>query len=222
MAISDSDSKILWGRAAGICSNPACREDLTKILKNGQGYHIGEMAHIIARSSDGPRGAGSREPDNSYENLILLCPACHTEIDKAPSEFPVDLLHGWKAEHEERVSSLGKELKFSTPHALKAAVAKLLAENHAVWLALGPKSEAASDFGSNLHIVWDLRKLDTIIPNNHRIVNMVEANGELLSGDDWRSFLKFKVHATSFEANQYNRLDSYPEFPREFEELFTA
>jgi hypothetical protein len=48
MSISELDIKLLWGRAAGICSNPECQKDLTTLLETGgTGYIIGEMAHVV-------------------------------------------------------------------------------------------------------------------------------------------------------------------------------
>jgi hypothetical protein len=100
MSISDVDVKILWGRAGGICSNPSCRIDLTVLLEE-RNYHIGEMAHIIAKQPSGNRGVISGGSDN-YSNLILLCPTCHTHIDKSPDGFyPVEQLHDWKRQAEE-------------------------------------------------------------------------------------------------------------------------
>ncbi|NOI83065.1 HNH endonuclease [Vibrio tubiashii] len=103
--ISDKDIKILWGRASGICSNPTCRKELTRILEFEKSTSIGEMAHIIARSEGGPRGVEGGG-SNSYENLVLLCPTCHTEADKAPEEFPIEMLHSWKKQTESLVRGL--------------------------------------------------------------------------------------------------------------------
>lgn len=222
MTISDSDTKILWGRAAGICSNPTCRTDLTVILDQRGGYNVGEMAHIIAKSASGPRGTAAGGPD-TYENLILLCPTCHRKVDKAPAgEYPEELLHDWKDHHESAIRAIGRERQFPTISALKMYVAEMLAENKALWEHFGPQSTAAlTDPGSNLHIVWTLRKLDRILPNNRRIINAIEANRHLLDVQEQKAFLDFQIHATAFEANQYNRLSSYPTFPAEFERLFS-
>ncbi|WP_271183643.1 HNH endonuclease, partial [Novosphingobium resinovorum] len=77
---------------------------MAEISEDGESYLTGEMAHIVARQAEGPRGDGVGG-DNSYENLILLCPTCHTRIDKAPNDFPVALLQKWKADHEAWVDS---------------------------------------------------------------------------------------------------------------------
>jgi hypothetical protein len=221
MAISETDIKLLWGRAAGICSNPACRDDLTVVLADKQNYNVGEMAHVIARNESGPRGKTGGGPDK-YDNLILLCPTCHTHIDKAPNEYPEDLLKRWKTEHEQEVRSIGAKLKFETAADLKSYITRLLAENASIFKTYGPHSEIAKDPGSNAHQIWTFRKLDTMLPNNRKIMNAVEANAALASPEQYAAFLDFKNHATGFERNQYNRLDSYPLFPTKFEEVFRA
>lgn len=223
MSISDNDTKLLWGKAAGICSNPSCKEDLTAILMQSGSYNVGEMAHIIARSEKGPRGVSGGGSD-SYENLILLCPTCHRHIDKSPDgTFSVDLLHKWKQDHESSIRSKGSEMKFEKVPELKTQVSRLLLENEMIWKEFGPESKVAKeDSGSNSYQIWNLRKLDTIIPNNQKIVNMIESNVALLSSDAYREYLLFKNHVTSFEANQHSRLDKYTTFPKSFGEVFSV
>jgi len=222
MAISDADSKLLWGRAAGICSNPGCRADLTAVLEERRSYNVGEMAHVIAKKEKGPRGVEGGG-DDTYENLLLLCPTCHRHIDKAPEgEFTVDQLLEWKHQHEREIRSLGSEKKFKSLKELKQAVGRLLLENRMIWEEYGPNSEAANDPGSNSQQVWDIRKPKTIFPNNQNIVNMISANVDLLSGEEYRLFLIFKSHVVSFEANHYSRLDRYTLFPAEFGEVFSC
>lgn len=102
MALPEADIKILWGRAAGHCSNPGCRRELTQLLPSGRWIHVGEHAHIIARSPKGPRGVDgiSTAETETYENYILLCPNCHTLVDKSPDSYPPELLRAWKSAHE--------------------------------------------------------------------------------------------------------------------------
>lgn len=223
MSISDADYKLLWGRAGGICSNPKCRMALFRLLDQKGTYNVGEMAHIIARSPYGARGIPEGGPD-TYDNLILLCPTCHTTIDKAPAgEFPPTVLHRWKQEHEADILRYGSAQRFTVLGELKAFIAWVLAENHALWRELGPRSEIAeTDPGSNLYRVWELRKLDTLIPNNTKIITVIQANQDLLDQEAQQSFLKFKIHAEAFEANQYGRLDPYPLFPPEFSKVFSS
>lgn len=221
MAISEADGKLLWGRAAGICSNPSCRTDLTAILQDSNSYNVGEIAHIIARSEDGLRGEEGGGSDK-YPNLILLCPTCHRHIDKSPEgTFTVEQLHRWKSDHEYAIRLRMSEVAYENIDELKRAVSKLLMENHLIWEEYGPQSKVAKeDHGSNSYKIWNLRKLGTVIPNNQKIINMVEANMKLLDADAYKAFLLFKNHATSFEANQYCRVSSYALFPEVFSERF--
>lgn len=223
MAISDNDYKLLWGRAAGICSNPECRSDLTVLLEGTTAYNVGEMAHVIARRPGGPRGVPVGGSD-SYDNLILLCPTCHRKIDKAPEgTYPTEILFRWKADHETEIRQRGSSQQFETIARLKQFVSRLLIENRVIWKQLGPRSEAAqTDPGSNLHLVWQLRKLDTIVPNNRKAINAIEANKALLNDSEFAAFLAFKTHAQAFEAHQYQRIDCYPLFPAEFEKEFAV
>lgn len=108
------DIKLLWGRAANRCS--LCRRELSHevTLPVASRLVVGEQAHIVAEEPDGPRGESvlSVEERNAYANMILLCPTCHTTIDKAPAEFPVELLHARKTSHELWV---GESLSGETP-----------------------------------------------------------------------------------------------------------
>ncbi len=96
--MKEKDVKKLWGRAANRCAFPECRTDLTA---DGDLDTIGEMAHIIAKKPDGPRGRKTYNGDDidGYENRILLCPNHHSIIDNNPKEWSVDKLKTIKNEH---------------------------------------------------------------------------------------------------------------------------
>ncbi|WP_244940592.1 hypothetical protein [Corticibacter populi] len=145
-------------------------------------------------------------------------------MDKAPAgTYPVSMLHQWKQDHESSIRSNGTALKFQSVAELKIYVARLLYENKVLWSSFGPQSLVAqADPGSNMYEVWVLRKLDTIVPNNTKIINAVEANITLLNSTETASFFHFKIHAQAFERHQYTRLDTYPMFPAEFEKAMLS
>lgn len=96
-----SDVKKLWGASGGRCS--ICKKELSTVDNTEV---LGEMAHIIARSVDGPRGNSKltlKERD-FYENLILVCPNDHKSIDTNTKEWSIEKLRTAKAEHELWVS----------------------------------------------------------------------------------------------------------------------
>ena len=218
MTISANDIKILWGMAARKCSKPGCGEECIKFIDDTGPTVIGEMAHIIAHSPEGPRGV-SEGGEDSYGNLILLCPTHHTETDKSPTgSFSEATLREWKRLHEDAIKASFASPKFASIRQFAFAVKRLLFQNKAAWQTYGPESEAAkSNPLSNLYEVWNLRKLDTIVPNNRRIINLIRANEDIIPLEDLPAFVLFIEHAEGFERNCYNRTEGIPRFPSQFE-----
>lgn len=110
MTTTDRTRKILWSLAGNRCA--ICHSELVRV-EGSAGIHsvVGEEAHIVPSSADGPRGSrrGS-SPDDSYANLVLLCQNDHHRVDEHPDLWPVEKLLAIKAEHEEWVASrLGVE-----------------------------------------------------------------------------------------------------------------
>lgn len=120
MAISERTAKILWGRAGAVCSLPDCHQPL---VVDGPGRDpdavIGEMAHIVAQSPDGPRGqypvqGGDRD---GVENLILLCTKHHSIIDQQPAKYDPLVLYELKQRHERWVrEQLSPQQRFTGVH----------------------------------------------------------------------------------------------------------
>lgn len=220
MAISEIDIKLLWGRAGGMCSKPDCREDLTALVESGN-YIVGEMAHVIGRKPTARRSNPDGGPD-TYDNLILLCPTHHKHIDKAPEgTFPVEMLYEWKHRQEEMIRMAGSTSRFDSFADLREALSRLLASNRAVFQAVGPHSSTAiKDPVSNLFSIWELRRLDRIIPNNRMIINLLDQNRNLVPLRAIETVEKFRVHVEAYEQHVIHRLDTYPLFPKEFEDLF--
>ena len=218
MAIAEKDIKLLWGMAAGYCSNPDCRVRVAIVSDQGESYLTGEMAHIIARQAKGPRGDAVGGVD-TYENLVLLCPTCHTKADKAPNDFPVELLLDWKAQHEKWVQGWAKADRMGSTRELMTFISGLLEENRHIFHKYGPRSSiAASDPMSSAYAIWVARRLDTILPNNRKIVAALEANAMLVPGDMKKSARFFRDHASGYEKSSYERLDHYELFPEVFSE----
>lgn len=218
--IDEADLKKLWGRAAGRCA--LCGNDLLPLL-GSQPDVIGEMAHVIGYKKDAARGCAKRQYDNSYDNLILLCPTCHTKVDKAPKHFSVKTLKSKKREWEDKVARKLDVEAYKSLRPLCRVISKILIENYEIWKEYGPESKVAADNPlSNMAKYWELRKLDTIVPNNRRIIGMLEASREILPKKLFELACKFKEHALMFEQNCYAPIDNATRFPIEFEEVINA
>lgn len=101
MDISRKDAKLLWSRAAGLCS--ICKAELTYDTSSiNSSLLIGQQAHIVAEQPNGPRGKSilSVQERNSYHNLILLCSEHHIKIDNCVEDYPAEKLYLIKSRHE--------------------------------------------------------------------------------------------------------------------------
>lgn len=97
------DLKILWGRAAGCCAFPNCRElCIVEAKIYDREAIIGKIAHIYAYSDIGPRAnpALDAKQRDCYENWILLCSNHHDLVDAQPNSYTSSDLKQWKEEHE--------------------------------------------------------------------------------------------------------------------------
>jgi hypothetical protein len=113
MSVTVADLKVLWGRSGGTCA--MCRTEITADGSDGHARPLGEQAHIVAQSPKGPRGDAdlSEGESDRARNLILLCPKCHTEVDKDSSAWPPERLREVKEAHEAWVRSMGRERPMS-------------------------------------------------------------------------------------------------------------
>lgn len=104
MPIPPREQRLLYAKSGNRCAFPDCGK-LLVVESDGQPVLLGEMAHIIAERSDGPRGQSDLgiEDRNREPNLVLLCNVHHQLVDDQPARFTVPRLTGFKQEHEERV-----------------------------------------------------------------------------------------------------------------------
>jgi hypothetical protein len=108
MPLSTRILKILWGKAGATCSFPNCRRQLIANASQLDGEVVlGETAHIVAQTLDGPRGRHSPPGGeiDGYDNLILLCGEHHALIDGQPETYSVVGLVQMKKDHEHWVNT---------------------------------------------------------------------------------------------------------------------
>ncbi len=90
-----------WNKSGSKCS--MCPQNIGLYETDG---FIGEFAHIIDLNKATTRYDSTKQTEelNDISNIILLCPSCHTKIDKQSEKFSVEYLKGKKKEHEEKVA----------------------------------------------------------------------------------------------------------------------
>ena len=219
MTIPDQIFQLLLSDSGGYCQNPTCNKNVFVFFENGTISNIKELAHIIAQKDNGPRGNDQLPATqrDEYENIILLCPNCHTLVDKNPDQFPIEILQQWKIEHSQKIKSLFDVPFFDSRKELRDEVKRLLNENYQCFLSYGPFSETISDPLSDAEEIWRYLIKTTILPNNRRLSELLTKNDHLLSDDEKKIVAKFIVHATSFEFNHMsgNKISSTILFPTE-------
>ena len=223
MTINKRVRRLLWSRSGGYCQNPNCRADFFKFFEDGSISSIEELAHIISGRKRGPRGdkgLGKRVRDE-YDNIILLCPNCHTLIDKNPGHFPVDLLLTWKSEHEQKIKDAFVVPVFKNRESLSKEVHRILRRNKRIYEEYGPHSVHALQPLSDAVTVWYRYILSDILPNNRQIAKLLLGNEHLLKEEEKATLEKFIIHREAFEYNHISgdKTSSAPLFPDEMNSI---
>jgi hypothetical protein len=103
---SESTVREVWARSGGICAFPGCTEVLYRDKNLLLPANIGEVAHNVGASADGPRGDAKRSHvlSDDPENLLLFCRNHHKLVDEDKgARYPEQVLTAWKKLHEANV-----------------------------------------------------------------------------------------------------------------------
>jgi hypothetical protein len=208
VGFSPDDGRALMANSGGRCCNPACRKNLLVEYEGRRGT-IAEMAHIIARSKDGPRGDSPLDPDERdvYDNALLLCPNCHTEVDEFPLMFVRDLLRRWKTDREREIAEGTETPRYGDRESVISDIRRLLRDNYAIWSTVGPGGPEGGLPLAQTVGQWRRQLRGTIVPNNWRVLALGRHNELLLTDDELRALAEFRVHA---DALAYNALADQP------------
>lgn len=191
----------LFSDSAGYCQRPGCANRL--FLDTGtKNIHIAEIAHIIAVSGKGPRADStvSKADKGAYDNLILLCANCHTIIDKSPADFPDEMIREWKRKRIERINSLFGVVEYPDRPSARKAVEPALVENRTVFDQYGPHNDYRHDPESEFAKLWQRKMRAIILPNNRKILVILDVNRRHLSESEMKTLEAFRQHIDDLEA----------------------
>ncbi|MDR7247353.1 HNH endonuclease signature motif containing protein [Bacillus pumilus] len=199
--ISTKVERRICAESMGRCMNPDCKVELFK-----DSGDIMEKAHIIPYCDT---------KDNSYENLIILCPNCHTNFDKN-SAFSAGEVEKWKqirkAEFERFFSK-----EYDTFEDLKSEVAPLLSHNQEIF---------ENYYSENQRDLWGIFE-GVILSNNRMIRSILKHNTKLIQNHSQESYSnlaivqKFMLHIDEFEATRLSKEKiRHVLFPSEINSLF--
>ncbi len=191
----NSETKLrLFTDSGGYCQRQDCPNKL--FVNDEKNIHIAEMAHIFAANDGGARSNAelTAEQRGHYNNIILLCANCHTEIDKDPKTYSDRVVRGWKLAHAERLNATFGVKKFHSRQELRSELQKLFLENAAVHKEVGPDNEYKFNPEAAEAAAWKSRVVSTIIPNSNIISRHLDHNMDLLRQDEMETAAAFKVH----------------------------
>lgn len=215
----------LIAAGAGYCYKPACPiGSLWHELDDGRAVKLAEVAHIVAAGENGPRSSASATEGEltSFHNLILLCPTCHTIVDAAPDLYPVATLKAWKDLHELRIKQVLGIQTYESRAELRRSVELSLEENRQIWETYGPESESANaGLFSDASAAWRREVVAHILPNNSRILRLLESNQALLNEQERRVIVRLRMHVRAMEDRHLGGIinPAAPRFPRELNTL---
>lgn len=216
----------LFSEASGHCQRPDCLEPLFPIELGGD-KHIAEMAHVIPHGEAGPRYEdrpdGDFDPD-AFENLILLCPTCHTKIDKDPASFPRNILMGWKESHLANLAAKQGIREYDDRSEVRAAIVGIMAENKTIWDRFAPEHGSGFEYDPESETArgWTHRMRSVILPNHYRAQAIIKANLGLATDDERRTFAEYQEHVRGLSERHVCGVSGRAiRFPTAMESLFS-
>ena len=168
--IDENIKRRLYAESMGRCMNPDCMCEL--FWENGD---VIEKAHIDPYCETA---------DNTFENLVLLCPTCHTDFDKNHAFTPKEVLH-WKAIRRDELKKYFSK-RFSSFDDFKKEVVPLLLENRAYY---------ENYYVSNHRELWDKFEYK-ILANNRKLRELMLANIDLIQ---WHKEPQYSNQTCVFE-----------------------
>ena len=216
----------LWAQCGGFCQNPSCNKYLFARVEDDV-VSIANVAHIIGHGERGPRSEHELADyidKDGIANLMMICLECHKIVDELEDKFSVEQMQAWKTAHELKINSLFDFPQIYNERDLLEQVNDLLIENKVIFEEYGPFSNRALEgFSGDALTIWRRRCLDTILPNNQRIIGLIEANKKNFPypWKVYRQMMGYRLHADSFRDNCLleKKVNDYKLFPREFDDF---
>lgn len=219
----------LWAQCGGYCQSPSCNKMLFRVLDEVS-VSLANVAHVVGHGDKGPRTDHELAhfiDRDGIDNLIMLCIECHKVVDELERRYPVEMMMQWKQQHSARIDALFSVPQIRDEHTLLMEVNDLLDANAVIFKDYGPYSNNVllGESGDGL-LIWKRRSLDTLVPNNRKIVQLIEQNKRNFKypWDVYPEMLAYKMHADAFQDNCLTdrKVNDYKLFPLEFDHFIKS
>lgn len=148
--IKPATRDILLILSGGRCQFKGCNKFLFEHHLTKEKGNYSQMAHIVAYNNGARKTSLSMAYINDHNNLMLLCPEDHKLIDENPNEYTIEILKGYKENHESRIRQLTET---KDDRKTKVLVLKSIIGNQTVEInesdirkAIAPRFPSASKF----------------------------------------------------------------------------
>ena len=102
--------------------------------------------------------------------------------------------------HVERIRSLFGAIECSDRASARRAIEPVLAENRVVFDQYGPNNDYRQDPESEIADVWQRKMRAIILPNNRKILAILDANRCFLTSAEVATLEAFRQHVDDLEA----------------------
>ncbi len=200
--IEENVKRRLFAESMGRCMNPNCKAELFC----GDGDII-EKAHIDPYCET---------EDNSFENLVLLCPNCHTNFDKNHA-FSAEEVREWKKIRQRELDTFFS-VKLETFEQLCKKIVPLLTENKMIFeeYYLGNQRKLWDRFEPI--ILVNNRKIRLILKNNMSLIQ-VNKDTDYECNQDYVNQLLLHIDEFEKTRDEEERIRSAA-FPEEINSIF--
>lgn len=191
----------LYAESMGRCMNPECQAELFR--KKGD---VIEKAHITPYC---------KTASNVYENLVVLCPTCHTDFDKNDA-FPPEKVKQWKKIRKEELEKLFSK-KYASFNDLQRQVVPILYENKSIYenYYINDQKELWNKFEGR------------ILANNNKLKILLGYNLDLIQSHRNKYYSNLEIvqclfaHIEEFEATRCDvEKNRQALFPKEIYSMF--
>ena len=121
-------------------------------------------------------------------------------MDKAPGDFQDDLILEWKRTHVKRIAAVFGAVEYANRHAVRNAIEPVLAQNRVIFNEYGPDNIYRFDPESEVAQAWQRKVLSHILPNNRKILSILDKNRHLLIDRELITLEHFRQHVDDLEA----------------------
>lgn len=153
---------------------------------------------------------------------MLLCPTCHTKVDRVPTEYPAEMLLEFKATQAAAVARVGGVITYDDRAGARRAVEEILRQNRETFNQYGPNSDDGSLSTPEAASKWRELVLTEIVPRNELLYSIVQVNEHLASDADRRAAEHLRAHTRDLATKHQGGplLAPSQKFPKAAEKIF--